>query len=420
MTFTEKGVTNNTNNWELDMFKEMMSRMPWQEMISNVTIAVNYMDEPCVSVPHMVLDTALATASKQKSTIDGPSPEVEEEDEDIHIHNFSHEDSWEFLLSSCPEDDDSPKSSTANEDKDLLPFISDRKKARDPCRDPFLHAHHGIWQSPANLLLTKHLVPILSQARPEHFNDIPMPEPYYYRALHENWDDLEKSWEARQDVVYWVGTANGGVSDKSNWRQLQRQRMTMLTSAENHEPVNLLKRTQNAGAGMPQWISRIGRTWADLESYFHLRIGKVEVCTDSCEEQTAYFKPVIEDVHLSYNYRYCLDIDGMGFSGRYLRLLRSNCAVMKQSIFVEFLDHWLVPWVHYVPITLEAKELPEITRFLIEEPEGRAIGEKIAMQGKEWSEKVLRKEDLELYFMRLLMELERIMSPERNDMYYED
>jgi len=124
------------------MFKEMMSRMPWEEMITNVTIAVNTMDEPGVSVSQTVLETALYTASKQKSTIDGSSPEVEEE-----------------------------------------------------------------------------------------------------------------------------------------------------------------------------------------------------------------------------------DIDGMGFSGHYLRLLRSNC--MKQGVFVEFLDSWLVPWVHFIPITVEAKELREVTRFLIEEPEGQ-------------------------------------------------
>jgi len=42
------------------------------------------------------------------------------------------------------------------------------------------------------------------------------------------------------------------------------------------------------------------------------------------------------------------------------------------------------------------------------------------MQGRQWSRKVARKEDMELYFMRSLMELERIMSPKRNDMYYED
>jgi len=415
MTFSKSGITHDMENWELDMFEEMMSKMPWRSMISNVTIAVNLMDEPSVSVPYQDLRIALRMASKQHSSIDGPSIEIDEEEEDMIIHNFSHEHSWDALQNSCPV----VENVLTDEPDDLLPFISDARRARDPCRDPLLRTHHGIWQSPANLLHTKRLVPMLSQAKPEHFNDILMPEPYYYRGLKEDWSDADKTWDERLDRVYWVGTANGGISDHLNWRNLQRQRMTILASPDNKETVSLLKRDEKAKPGTPQWIARTGQTWADLKSYFHIRVGKVEVCTDSCEEQKKYFKPQMEAATESYGSKYCLDIDGMGFSGRYLRLLRSNCAVMKQSVFVEFLDSWLVPWVHYIPITIEAKELAEITRFLIEEPEGQVIGEKIAVQGRAWSRKVLRKEDLELYFMRLLMELERIMSPDRNDMYYE-
>ncbi|GAB7339511.1 hypothetical protein MBLNU457_6127t1 [Dothideomycetes sp. NU457] len=423
MSFKESGITTSLDgvatrpeSWIIDTFTEMMSDMPWREMVSNVTVVVNTMDEPSVSVPNAVLKEALSAASKQKSTLDGPSAEIEEGDEEIYIHNFSKENSWEFLLSSCPAHEES---STADTDKEVLPFISDLKKARDPCLNPFLPPHHGIWLSPANLLLTKHLVPVLSNAKPEHFNDVPHPEPFYYRILNEDWDDEDKDFADREDRVYWVGTGNGGMSNHANWRQLQRQRMAILAGPDNHESVSLLKKTKTTNSGRSQWIPREGRTWSDMASYFHIKIGMTEVCSDSCEEQEAYFKPVRESPAEVFGSKYCLDIDGMGFSGRYLRLLRSNCAVMKQSIFVEWLDGWLVPWVHFIPVTLEASELPEITRFLIEEEEGQAVGEKIALQGREWSRKVLRREDMELYFVRLLMEMERILSPERNDMYYE-
>lgn len=425
MSFKDNAITTSLDaitaerpeRWQLDTITEMISTMPWQEMVSNVTIVVNTMDEPSVSVPHAALKEALSLASKQKSAIDGPSTEIEEGDEEIYVHNFSKENSWEFLLSSCPSNEKS--SSTAGEGKEVLPFIPNIKKARDPCRNPFLPPNHGIWLSPANLLLTKHLVPVLSNAKPEHFNDIPHPEPFYYRILGENWDEVDRSWADRKDQVYWVGTGNGGVSNKANWRHLQRQRMAILANSDNHQAVSLLKKTKNTATGVSQWIPREGRTWSDMASYFHIKIGMTEVCSDSCEEQEAYFKPVRDDPAETFRSKYCLDIDGMGFSGRYLRLLRSNCAVLKQSVFVEFLDSWLVPWVHFIPVTLEATELPEITRFLIEEPEGQAIGEKIAMQGREWSRKILRREDMELYYMRLLMEMERILSPERNEMYYE-
>jgi hypothetical protein len=46
--------------------------------------------------------------------------------------------------------------------------------------------------------------------------------------------------------------------------------------------------------------------------------------------------------------------------------------------------------------------------------------ERIAMDGKEWAERVLRKEDMQIYMLRLLLEYARVMDDDRETMGWAD
>jgi hypothetical protein len=72
--------------------------------------------------------------------------------------------------------------------------------------------------------------------------------------------------------------------------------------------------------------------------------------------------------------------------------------------------------VHYVPVSKEMIELPEIVRFLSTEEEGLKNAREIAEAGADWARKVLRKRDMELVFMRLLLEYARLISLERGSL----
>jgi hypothetical protein len=110
---------------------------------------------------------------------------------------------------------------------------------------------------------------------------------------------------------------------------------------------------------------------------------------------------------MAWHNKIVLDIDGNGISGRLYGLLRSTSAVMRQSIFREWHDERLVPWLHYIPLSMDMSELAEITRFLLEDDAGMNIMKLIADAGREWSKKVLRKEDMQIYMFRLLLEMAR-------------
>lgn len=106
--------------------------------------------------------------------------------------------------------------------------------------------------------------------------------------------------------------------------------------------------------------------------------------------------------------KYVLDMDGNRFSGRFYRLLRSNSAVVKQTILKEWHDDWLVPWVHFIPLSLDGDELWEVMRFLGTTKRGDEIGADIARGSTEWVGKVLRKVDTELVVLRLVLEYARL------------
>ena len=74
-----------------------------------------------------------------------------------------------------------------------------------------------------------------------------------------------------------------------------------------------------------------------------------------------------------------------------------------------------MPWVHYIPVSAEGGEIGEIMRFLVEEEEGRAIGRRVAGEGRDWGRRTLRREDLEVVFVRVLLEYVRVVGVGREE-----
>jgi hypothetical protein len=115
----------------------------------------------------------------------------------------------------------------------------------------------------------------------------------------------------------------------------------------------------------------------------------------------------------SFQYTLNFDLDGNGHSGRFYRLLNSRSLPLKQTVFREWHDERLQPWLHYVPISLGMEELPEVVRYLSVEDEGQQLAALLAAQGREWSLRALRPVDQAIYLYRLMLELARLQDPSR-------
>jgi len=124
-----------------------------------------------------------------------------------------------------------------------------------------------------------------------------------------------------------------------------------------------------------------------------------------CDAQREFFdvKPAAP-METAYKYKHVLDLDGNAFSGRFYALLQSRSLVYKYALFREWHNEWIRPWAHYVPLSLQGEDWLEAVRFFALEALGKKEAERVAMQSKEWAERVLRHEDMEVWFFRLLLE----------------
>ena len=119
------------------------------------------------------------------------------------------------------------------------------------------------------------------------------------------------------------------------------------------------------------------------------------------------FSPQIE-FGKQFRYKYLIDVDGHSFSGRWRAFLQSKGLCVKATIFREWHDSRLFAWKHFVPLDNRFTEIYSVlTYFLgVGDPTERdsktafvprhdAEAKRLALQGRDWANKVLRREDIE-------------------------
>jgi hypothetical protein len=96
-------------------------------------------------------------------------------------------------------------------------------------------------------------------------------------------------------------------------------------------------------------------------------------------------------------------------SCRFYRQLGSNSVPLKQTMWAEWHDGRIMPWLHYVPLSMEMDELPVVVDWLMNDASGSKYAAMIAEQGAAWAAKSLRHVDITIHHFRLLIEIADIM-----------
>ena len=386
----------------------------WGDILPDVKFVISAFDEPRVVAPYDTIERAMAFARKDILVDDGQLAEdYLTTRNEIKWINIGKQGIFEGVVASCHITSPARRGKAAPitpGQLPQLPFVSNITSAMDVCASPDLLHGHGLLAAPDTMILTHSLVPIFSQCKPSVFSDVLYPSPYY--GIDYEYDDSQDlEWDDKGDQVYWAGSSTGGHNTIDNWEHLHRSRLTLATEAGSIYPTQILERDVHNN-----WQPR-NTTYGELADLFHLRITRVVQCEeDACEKMKEKFIVGDEPSNAALGSKYALDIDGNAYSGRYYKLLKSNSAVMKHTSFKEWHDGRLQPWVHFIPLSASADELAEVSRFLLMEDEGLEIGKKIAEQGKEWARKTLRPIDLEVVFIRVLLEYARIMSDDRDQL----
>lgn len=336
------------------------------------------------------------------------------------FNRFAHQATWSNSRLSCPLasparsclDNDCPDNITAYSDQPLG-FIRNTTSFSNICNSPSLEKSFGFFDRPNAFDVTHDLIPIFSQSKVSSFQDILYPSPWYYMDRVKYEAEMDKPWAEKVGNMYWRGSTTGGFSRDGGWRRQHRQRFLMAI-----QPQGTAQALQYIANSTDSGVWEVHETsMADASKYFDVKFTYIGQCDPGdCDAQREYFGTV-EPVNMfeAFQSRYLLDIDGNAFSGRYYAWLQSNSLVYKLALFREWHDEWLKPWVHYVPLGLTGTEYLESVRYFEEEEGGKKEGERIAKESKSWAEKVLRKEDIEVWYFRLLLEYGRLIDDDREN-----
>ncbi|KAI9791667.1 MAG: capsule-associated protein CAP1, partial [Piccolia ochrophora] len=220
----------------------------------------------------------------------------------------------------------------------------------------------------------------------------------------------------KESKLYWRGSTTGGFSRDGGWRRQHRQnvvkRFNALDTADVLQDVS-------TDPSQPSWsIKHVKRN--DYAGLFDVHFSHIGQCDPGdCDAQREFFsvaKPA--DQQEAWHSRFLLDMDGNAFSGRFYAFLKSKSLVYKMAIFREWHNEWLRPWVHYIPLSLRGDEYVESVRYFAGEPEGKEHAPRLGVQGREWANRVLRNEDFEVWFFRLLLEYARVIDDHRETIGY--
>ncbi|KAI5480769.1 glycosyltransferase family 90 protein [Pseudohyphozyma bogoriensis] len=296
-------------------------------------------------------------------------------------------------------------------------FIWDHTKASDLCNHPEFRKLHGHTMEQGVPLGP--IVPLFTFAKTTMHADILVTPLEQYS---DTYIGYEPPWEGKsQNKLLWRGTTTGVEFDKKHpWKLSQRARLHLMSQNMDGDK-EIIWSQRGAIRTSNMSVSSLNHLYMDTAFS-----GKPEQCDpETCEimSKIIHFKPLI-GLEESNQYKYLMDVDGNGWSGRFHRLMSTRSLVLKSTVFPEWYADRVEPWVHYAPIKVDYSDLYDVMAFFIGTPDGQgghdSIAERIGQQGKDWAAKYWRREDMAAYMYRLLLEYSRILSVDQDEVDYID
>ncbi|KAK5938349.1 hypothetical protein PMZ80_009319 [Knufia obscura] len=344
-------------------------------------------------------------------------------------------------------------------------IVSNFNLSSDLCTvGPTIHNLHGMLYSASSILASHKLVPIFSECKVNVNNDIMFPANMYWKHddRYDYMPNEDVPWREKADTMIWRGVTSGGVQIETNWQTMHRQRLVQLMNGTHMtlENQNVTVLTQDPSKDGQQGFSPfadLGLPSTPPATYHNTTIspgafadkvsdiGFVEAwgcIPGECPFYNDVFswKPQTS-LTQQFRSKYLIDVDGHSFSGRWHAFLLSKSLGFKATIFREWHDSRLFPWRHFVPVDNRYDDLYSLLTYFVgygnppnrdtaasdslsegsEDvfvPPHQEEAKRLARQGREWANKVLRRDDIEVYMFRLLLEYGRIIDDNRDRIGY--
>lgn len=455
--------------WRSEIMEEVIKK--FINHIPDMDIAMNRLDQPRVVVPwedmQKMLQKEVETRAMPPEVSDSFTADLPDlldmaiEDKvddnstrlDAQWFNAPGQKYMKIASKGCAPETPARQNMTAEQanklyKEDLGGFVANFNLSSDLCTvGPAIENLHGMLYSASSIVATHDLVPIFGECKVNVNNDILFPANMYYK--HDDRYDYDPSddvdWREKDNNIIWRGVTSGGVQTAEIWQTMHRQRLVQMFNGTqitmDSKKVNVL--TQHHGEGAEEKTTYDSYDRFDPSHFAdqHSDIGFVESwgCVPNCSFYDDVFSWKDQTTLTSqFKSRYLIDVDGHSFSGRWHAFLQSKSLGLKATIFREWHDSRLFAWRHFIPVDNRYDDLYALLTYFVGYGEANMehameIGDvnpevyiaphdkeaqKLARQGREWANKVLRRDDIEIYMFRLLLEYGRIIDDNRDFIGY--
>lgn len=308
-------------------------------------------------------------------------------------------------------------------------FMWNYPQSKSLCDQQDLTRLHSFHTSAPPIKPLQELLPIFGRFKADGFNDILLP----LMPLAEDEPEHKKDFRQRKDSVYWRGKiGEKPISDEALRGNHKHRLVHLINNATAAEDVTMMLGAPSKGSWYAYEIVRA----LEANAILPFDIGIAEyACGDvapGCAAAKAELgqKPVAasgQEDPLDHRYVMLLDEDTAP-PPQMLRTLRSPGSVpLMSSVFGEWYSERLIPWLHFVPVDTRFHALHSTVAYFVGlkgrgKLNGREVdfearwedAEWIATQGARWVDKALRREDMEIYLFRLLLEWGRVVRDDRD------
>ncbi|PSR79985.1 hypothetical protein BD289DRAFT_78938 [Coniella lustricola] len=424
-------------SWMLEHISEIIQ--PFVQWLPDMQVAFNLDDECRVSVPYDRMQAYLTEGEKSRKRLasqpmlqgfgkmtDTPwSGQYLEDDEQLYTRFSPYFQAWyrqplfyEWIASTCPPDapihqylwwNKRDSCASCAHPHTTNGFVSDWSLASDVCHQPDLFFLHGALLRPQAARPTHELFPVFSQSRLHNYNDIIYPSVFVYASNVQFDGEKAVSWEDKRNSIFWRGKNTEATSVEGTWEGFLRPRF--INSAMEEQ-----KRLDIEGPGPSNNLA--------IDTSF---TGEFERCDPAdCTAQTTHFygapdaeAPGNVPFQMAWENRHLIDLDGAAFSGRFPAFVASGSIPYRAALWQAWWEDRIHVFVHFVPVDVRlVNDLWQLVRFFGRSGSngsggGESEGKKIANAGAEWAARAMRREDMQIYMFRLLLEYGRLVDDGR-------
>ncbi|ODV88936.1 glycosyltransferase family 90 protein, partial [Tortispora caseinolytica NRRL Y-17796] len=305
-------------------------------------------------------------------------------------------------------------------------LVSNYSYSGDLCSvAPLIHDKHGFLSISPTLQKFRRLVPVFSESKTSINNDIRYPgNKYIVNAGMYGYDERhDVPWHQKKDVMMWRGITTGGVEMPDTYMKIHRNRLVdTFNGSYPGQPIGTIYCETFGFGGKPHYEDCVADTSQYLEEHADVGFYALEWCNPDpdCKFLHDLYKtlPMVPSTD-QYTNKYLVDVDGHSFSARFKPFLESNSLPFKATIFREWHDSRIIPWLHFIPMDNQLDDGQKLMTYFTG-MEGviyphQGIAERIALNGKDHANLVLKNGDINAYLVLLLLEYARLLDDNRDN-----